>query len=208
MAIIGWCRHRDAGQCPRCGMFIERRDGCNHMDCRCGHSFCWLCLQPLENRCGCPQFGGRRTADARERLSSPGWRRAVLLSAEAASLRVLFLAILYGLSLHRADALAALATTFYHSAINAPTLTKIIVTQFLLGALQLATARSCLRVLPRRIYIHVAIRQLDLCCGGAGTDVSRQPAQASARRSHRERAPHRQHTHSPLALRGCMRSCC
>ena len=141
------------------------------MDCRCGHSFCWLCLQPLSVRCACPQFGGRRTADARARLSSPGWRRAVLLSAEASSLRVLALAICCGVGLHRTDAVGAILLALYNAAVAAPTLSKLAVAQAALGAVQLASSRASLRAMPRRIYQRISMRQVDLCCGGAGTDM-------------------------------------
>jgi hypothetical protein len=32
--------------CPQCRVAIIKNDGCNHMTCRCGHHFCWVCLQP------------------------------------------------------------------------------------------------------------------------------------------------------------------
>ncbi|CEO95478.1 RING-type domain-containing protein [Plasmodiophora brassicae] len=32
--------------CPQCGTRIEKDDGCEHMQCRCGHHFCWTCRQP------------------------------------------------------------------------------------------------------------------------------------------------------------------
>lgn len=31
--------------CPRCGVYIYREAGCNHMVCvRCKYEFCWWCL--------------------------------------------------------------------------------------------------------------------------------------------------------------------
>jgi hypothetical protein len=30
--------------CPRCGTPVDKTEGCNHMACRCGAHFCWVCL--------------------------------------------------------------------------------------------------------------------------------------------------------------------
>ena len=34
--------------CPRCNTNVEKNGGCNHMSCRCGAHFCWLCNQHYE----------------------------------------------------------------------------------------------------------------------------------------------------------------
>ncbi|XP_076136073.1 E3 ubiquitin-protein ligase RNF144B [Alosa pseudoharengus] len=36
-------------QCPMCGIYIERNQGCAQMLCKnCNHTFCWYCLQNLD----------------------------------------------------------------------------------------------------------------------------------------------------------------
>jgi ariadne-1 len=35
--------------CPACNARIEKNGGCNHMTCRCGNQFCWVCGQPWAN---------------------------------------------------------------------------------------------------------------------------------------------------------------
>ncbi|KAH6712572.1 hypothetical protein BKA61DRAFT_692712 [Leptodontidium sp. MPI-SDFR-AT-0119] len=39
---------RNTKTCPRCLWAMEKTEGCNHMTCHCGHSFCWLCLATWE----------------------------------------------------------------------------------------------------------------------------------------------------------------
>ncbi|ELP88400.1 ariadne RING finger, putative [Entamoeba invadens IP1] len=48
--------------CPNCHQPIEKNGGCNHMTCKCGYQFCWLCMQKytsthfLSNTTGCKQY--------------------------------------------------------------------------------------------------------------------------------------------------------
>ncbi|KAN0108496.1 hypothetical protein V8E51_008238 [Hyaloscypha variabilis] len=42
----------------KCGDMIELTQGCNHMRCRCGREFCYLCGEPWRT-CDCPQSGPR-----------------------------------------------------------------------------------------------------------------------------------------------------
>lgn len=45
--------------CPKCDWKIEKNHGCNHMQCHCGHHFCWICLADYKNGyCvnKCPKF--------------------------------------------------------------------------------------------------------------------------------------------------------
>ena len=32
-----------AKRCPKCNEYVIKNDGCNHMTCRFGHHFCWVC---------------------------------------------------------------------------------------------------------------------------------------------------------------------
>jgi hypothetical protein len=36
--------------CPRCKALIQRKDGCNHLTCRCGHHFCDSCGKSMETQ--------------------------------------------------------------------------------------------------------------------------------------------------------------
>merc|ERR1712224_491216 len=45
--------------CSQCKHAVHKFTGCNHMTCRCGHQFCYICGGPWEDKCienGCPQF--------------------------------------------------------------------------------------------------------------------------------------------------------
>ncbi|KAG8383569.1 hypothetical protein BUALT_Bualt04G0027200 [Buddleja alternifolia] len=41
-----WCKEKEhVKKCPVCGFTIEKIDGCNHIECRCGKHICWVCLE-------------------------------------------------------------------------------------------------------------------------------------------------------------------
>ena len=35
-------------QWPSCNLYVHKIDGCNHMTCKCGAHFCWLCTERLD----------------------------------------------------------------------------------------------------------------------------------------------------------------
>ncbi|MQL70537.1 hypothetical protein Taro_002839 [Colocasia esculenta] len=39
--------------CPACGHTIEKTEGCNHIECRCGKHICWECLEQFESSDDC-----------------------------------------------------------------------------------------------------------------------------------------------------------
>ncbi|GLU20518.1 hypothetical protein SLE2022_367120 [Rubroshorea leprosula] len=46
LSLKEWCKGKDhVKTCPVCGYTIEKTDGCNHVECRCGRHICWACLE-------------------------------------------------------------------------------------------------------------------------------------------------------------------
>ncbi|KXS96476.1 hypothetical protein AC578_6324 [Pseudocercospora eumusae] len=46
-------------RCPTCKAVVELNTGCNHITCRCGANFCYVCAAPWRT-CGCPQWEEQR----------------------------------------------------------------------------------------------------------------------------------------------------
>ena len=43
--FLKWKKNRIVKKCPRCKIFTEKNEGCNHMTCpSCKYQWCWLCL--------------------------------------------------------------------------------------------------------------------------------------------------------------------
>ncbi|KAK9725642.1 hypothetical protein RND81_05G159100 [Saponaria officinalis] len=42
-----WSKGKDeyVKKCPGCGYTIEKAEGCNHVECKCGRHLCWVCLE-------------------------------------------------------------------------------------------------------------------------------------------------------------------
>ncbi|KAG6918219.1 hypothetical protein DXG01_015812 [Tephrocybe rancida] len=39
-----WATEHGVKRCPACSVYIEKTEGCNHMECRCGAHICWICV--------------------------------------------------------------------------------------------------------------------------------------------------------------------
>lgn len=46
---------KEVKHCPVCMFTIEKIDGCNHVQCRCGIHICWVCLEHFKQCSGCYQ---------------------------------------------------------------------------------------------------------------------------------------------------------
>jgi len=39
-----WAKDNGIKRCPKCSVWIEKTEGCNHMECKCGAHICWKCM--------------------------------------------------------------------------------------------------------------------------------------------------------------------
>ncbi|XP_010926340.1 ATP-dependent RNA helicase DEAH12, chloroplastic [Elaeis guineensis] len=46
LSLVEWRKGKEyIKDCPACGYTIEKIDGCNHIECKCGRHICWVCLE-------------------------------------------------------------------------------------------------------------------------------------------------------------------
>ncbi|KAJ8092740.1 hypothetical protein PM082_007069 [Marasmius tenuissimus] len=43
-----WAKGAGVKRCPKCQVWIEKTEGCNHMSCKCGAHICWVCMGTFE----------------------------------------------------------------------------------------------------------------------------------------------------------------
>lgn len=54
LSLKDWCKGKEnVKSCPVCGYTIEKGEGCNHVECRCGGHVCWVCLESYNNSEDC-----------------------------------------------------------------------------------------------------------------------------------------------------------
>ncbi|KAJ4788092.1 RING/U-box superfamily protein [Rhynchospora pubera] len=63
---ISWIAE-NAKVCPGCGNAVVKADGCNHMTCRCGQTFCWLCGGPTGKSAGMAVHSCNRFTKAKQK---------------------------------------------------------------------------------------------------------------------------------------------
>ncbi|KAF3675164.1 putative bifunctional riboflavin biosynthesis protein RIBA 1, chloroplastic-like [Capsicum annuum] len=53
ISVEEWSKGKDVQKCPVCSYVIEKVDGCNHIECRCGKHVCWVCLLFFDSSDNC-----------------------------------------------------------------------------------------------------------------------------------------------------------
>ncbi|KAF8628198.1 hypothetical protein AX15_004047 [Amanita polypyramis BW_CC] len=44
-----WALAAGAKRCPSCRVLVQKTEGCNHMTCRCGSHWCWICRESFRD---------------------------------------------------------------------------------------------------------------------------------------------------------------
>lgn len=54
LSLAEWVKEKEnVSNCSGCGWTIEKTDGCNHVECRCGRHICWVCLDYFKSSDEC-----------------------------------------------------------------------------------------------------------------------------------------------------------
>ncbi|KAK3127728.1 hypothetical protein QOZ80_7AG0577610 [Eleusine coracana subsp. coracana] len=52
--LLEWRKGKEnVKNCPSCGYTIEKSEGCNHVECKCGSHICWTCLEKFRSSDEC-----------------------------------------------------------------------------------------------------------------------------------------------------------
>ncbi|KAK6330995.1 hypothetical protein TWF718_003189 [Orbilia javanica] len=81
-AVLGISKDNGWKRCYRCRAMIELNYGCNHMTCRCGAEFCYLCGNPWSFEYGCPTGCTQADDDVIQNLVNEA--EQAIMEAEAA----------------------------------------------------------------------------------------------------------------------------
>lgn len=52
-SLMDWRKGKDVKNCPYCKYTIEKKEGCNHIECKCGTHICWVCLEVFKTGDDC-----------------------------------------------------------------------------------------------------------------------------------------------------------
>ncbi|KAK6496447.1 hypothetical protein TWF481_002465 [Arthrobotrys musiformis] len=83
-AVIGLSKDNGWKRCYRCRAMIELNYGCNHMTCRCGAEFCYMCGNPWSFEYGCPTGCTQADDDIQHLVNEINEAEQARLEAEAA----------------------------------------------------------------------------------------------------------------------------
>ena len=63
-SVSQWAQSVGAKRCTRCKYWVHKNEGCDHMTCRCGYQFCYVCGGKYQD-CECTRAKAAREAEAR-----------------------------------------------------------------------------------------------------------------------------------------------
>ena len=79
-SVNQWATSVGAKRCTRCKYWVHKNEGCDHMTCRCGYQFCYVCGGKYQD-CDCTRANAARQEEAR-RLAEEQRQAAEARAAE------------------------------------------------------------------------------------------------------------------------------